>query len=412
LTPSFRLSYTISVTLRATRTFATACALAVSLLSATQGHGQEEAAPAPRADKEELNPTFVYVGTNTSEKSKGIHLFRLKTKGLDVSQNITLVPLGLAVETIHPTFLEIDVRRRVVFAVNEVDVFADRPTGSVSAFKVDPATGQLTLLNQQSSVGKAPGHLTLDKEGRNLLVSNSTGLVAVLPVAADGTLGAATSVEGGGSHGVGVALDPADRFAFLCDRGLDAILVFRFDAGKGKLTPHKPASVALKTGAGPRHLVFRPDARFAYVVNALDSTITAFAYDADAGVLKDLETVSTVPEHFDGENTAAEIGIHPSGKYLYVSNRGHNSVVLFRIDPERGTLTYVEEQSTGGRGPLHFGIEPSAVHLAIANQESDTVLVARIDPGNGRLKPSGVFATAPSPTCVKFLPPPEIAPSK
>jgi len=152
-------------------------------------------------------------------------------------------------------------------------------------------------------------------------------------------------------------------------------------------------------------MVFRPDGRFAYVANELSSTIAVFRYDSNAGVLSELQTVSTLPGFFDGANSAAEIGIHPSGRYLYVSNRGHNSVVLFSVDPEKGTLTYVEEQGTGGRKPRHFGIEPSAQHLAIANQDSDTVLVCRIDAGNGRLTPSGVFASVPAPACVQFLPP-------
>jgi 6-phosphogluconolactonase len=152
-------------------------------------------------------------------------------------------------------------------------------------------------------------------------------------------------------------------------------------------------------------MVFRPDGRFAYVVNELSSTVTAFAYASNTGVLKEAQTVTTLPKYFDGANTGAEVGVHPSGRYLYVSNRGHNSVVLFGIDPEKGTLTYIEEQGTGGSTPRHFGIEPSAKHLAIANQDSNTVLMCRIDAGNGRLTPSGVFASAPSPVCVKFLPP-------
>jgi 6-phosphogluconolactonase len=152
-------------------------------------------------------------------------------------------------------------------------------------------------------------------------------------------------------------------------------------------------------------MVFRPDGRFAYVINELTSTVTAFRYDADAGALHDVQTVSTLPEHFDGANTGAEVDVHPSGKWLYASNRGHNSVVLFSLDSEKGTLTYVEEQGTGGFKPRHFGIDPSATYLAVGNQDSDTILVARIDAGNGRLKPSGVLAHAPSPVCMKFLPP-------
>jgi 6-phosphogluconolactonase len=151
--------------------------------------------------------------------------------------------------------------------------------------------------------------------------------------------------------------------------------------------------------------VFRPDGKYAYALNELNSTIIVFGYDASAGALKELQSISTLPDYFDGTNAAMEAAVHPSGKYLYVSNNGHNSVVLFGIDPEKGTLTYVEEQGTGGANPIQFGIQPSAQHLAIANHDADTVLASRIDSGNGRLKPSGIFAAVPSPACVRFLPP-------
>jgi 6-phosphogluconolactonase len=361
-------------------------------------------------------PTLVYVGTYTGPKSKGIYLFRLQTENLDVPQNVTLVPMGLAAETPSPSFLELDLTRRLLFAVNEVNQFEGKPTGGVSAFKIDPGTGMLTLINQRPSMGTGPCHLVLDKPGRNLIVANyGSGSVSVLPVAADGTLGAASDVvqhtgssvnpeRQKGPHAHCVKLDAANRFVFVCDLGLDKVLVYRFDPQRGKLTPHNPPFAPLKPGAGPRHMVFRPDNRFAYVTNEMNSTITAFRYDAKAGVLSEIQTVSTLPEHFDGANTTAEIDVHPSGKWLYVSNRGHNSVALFTSDRDKGTLTWVEEQMTGGSTPRHFGIEPSGRHAAIGNQNSDTILVARIDAGNGRLKPSGVFASAPSPVCMKFLP--------
>jgi 6-phosphogluconolactonase len=365
------------------------------------------------------NTTLVYVGTYTGAKAKGIYLFRLQTENLEVSQNITLVPLGLAAETPNPSFLEIDLKRRRLFAVNELSELDGKAGGGVSAFSIDPGTGMLTLLNQRPSMGSGPCHIVSDREHRHVLVSNyGSGSVAVLPVRADGTLGEASAVvqhEGRsvhpdrqkGPHAHCVTLDRANRFAFVCDLGLDKILGYRFDAAHGTLTPNVPPFTSVKPGAGPRHMVFRPDGRFAYVVNELSSTVSVFAYDATAGALKDVQTVSTLPEHFDGANSAAEIDVHPSGQWVYASNRGHNSVVLFTVDPRKGTLTYVEEQGTGGSKPRHFGIEPSARHLAIGNQDSDTVLVCRIDAGNGRLKPSGVFASVPAPACVKFLPPAE-----
>ena len=188
-----------------------------------------------------------------------------------------------------------------------------------------------------------------------------------------------------------MTLDPDNRFAFVCDLGLDKILKYRFDSQQGKLAPGEPAFTAVKAGAGPRHMVFRPDGRFAYVINELSSTVAAFAYEPKAGTLKELQTISTLPGYYDGPNSAAEVDIHPTGRFLYVSNRGNNTVVLFGVDKDDGTLTYIEEQGTGGKTPRHFGIQPSAKHLVIANQESDTLLVCRIDAGNGRLETIGAL---------------------
>lgn len=356
------------------------------------------------------NPTLVYVGTYTRKDSKGIYVFRLQTTDLEVSQNITLVPMGLAAESSNPSFLELDLKRRLLFAVNE------NAEGKVSSFAIQP-DGKLTALNQSSSKGSGPCHLALDKTGKNIVVANyGSGSVAVLPVASDGQLGDATDFlqhsgksvnpeRQQGPHAHCVTFDPGNKFVFVCDLGLDKVMIYRFDAEKGKLTPADPAFVSAKPGAGPRHMSFRPDGRFAYVVNELNSTVTAFSFDANTGALKEIQTESTLPGYYEGPNTCAEVSVHPSGKYLYVSNRGNNTVVLFEIDKDKGTVEYVEEQGTGGKTPRHFGIEPSAKHLAIANQDSDTLLACRIDATNGRLKPSGVFASAPSPTCAIFVPP-------
>jgi 6-phosphogluconolactonase len=366
-------------------------------------------------------PTLVYAGTYTDTKSKGIYFFRLKTENLEVEQNITLLPLGLAVETENPSFLVVDARRRLVFAVNEVDRYQGKPGGAASAFVVDAATGKLSLINQVSSMGAGPCHVALDRSGRNLLLANyGSGSAALFPVAEDGKIGQASDVvqhsgksvhpeRQKGPHAHCVTLDPAGRFAFVCDLGVDKIFAYRLDTQPGKLIPADPPFTAAKPGSGPRHIVFRPDGRFAYVVNELSSTAVAYAYDAKTSLLKEIQNVSTLPGYYDGPNLAGEVDVHPSGRFLYVSNRGNDTVVLFSIDPGDGTLTYVEEQGTGGRTPRHFGIQPSARHLVIANQNSDTLLVCRIDAGNGRLKPSGVFAAAPSPACAQFLAPAEEA---
>ena len=390
-------------------------------LSATTALHSEEALQLPKNLRpyQPATDTVCYVGTyTTSGKSKGIYFFRLETQNAEVAQNILLVPLGLAAESVNPSFLAADFSRRLVFAANETDTFNGAKTGAVSAFRIDPGTGRLALINQVSSGGAGPCHLALDRTGKFLVVSNyNDGTIAVVPVAADGQLRAPSQViqhrgrsvnpqRQAGPHAHCATFDPANNFVFACDLGLDQVLAYHFEAATGILTPAATPFVATKPGAGPRHLAFRPDGKFAYVVNELDSTVSAYAYDAAAGKLTPLQTESSLPPYFDGKNSGAEIAVHPSGKWLYVSNRGNETVVLFDIDPEKGTISYTEEQNTGGKKPRHFGLQPSAKHLAIANQDSDTLLVCRIDEGNGRLKPSGVFAPAPSPVCVLFFPPP------
>src|SRR5262245_2179946 len=366
-----------------------------------------------------VNDTLVYVGTYTRAKSpgKGIYLFRLQTENLQVPQNVTLVPLGLAADAVNPSFLELDLKRRLLFAVNEVDDFDRQRNGAVSAFKIDTETGKLTPINQQPSMGAGPCHLVLDRTGRALFVANyNAGTVAVFPVGDDGRLGAASDVvqhkgrsvdpqRQEGPHAHCVTVDAANRFVFVCDLGIDRVVSYRYDAARRTLAPNERGSAAAKPGAGPRHMVFRPDGRFAYVVNELNSTVTVYRYDAAAGALREVHSVPTLPEHFDRPSTTAEIDVHPSGKWLYVSNRGHDSVVLFAIAAADGRLTHVEDQASGRARPRHFGIEPSGNHMAIGNQDSDSVLVCQIDAASGRLRPSGVLASVPSPVCMKFFPP-------
>ena len=368
----------------------------------------------PAASTVAPDATLVYVGTYTTAKntSKGIYLFQLDSKGsVD-----TLVPLGVAGETVNPSFLDIDPKRRLLFAVSEVNNFEGKTVGAVSAFSIDSATGKLTLINQQPSMGTGPCHLVLDKAGRHVLVANyGSGSVAVLPVAPDGRLGeASATVQHTGSsvnpdrqkgpHAHCLILDPANRFAFACDLGLDKVMIYRYDSEKGTLTAHEPAFATVKPGGGPRDMVFRPDSRFAYVGNEMQSTITAFSYDAKGGRLAEIQTVSTLPSDFQGQNSIAELAVHPSGKYVYISNRGHNSVAVFSVDASKGTLTLLQHQSTGGRTPRHFGMDPAARYLIMANQQSDNLLVSRIDT-TGRLAPSGELVAAPTPVYVAFLPP-------
>ena len=376
-------------------------------LAGVQVHTQDQANAA-------VSPkdTIVYVGTYTGGKtnSQGIYGFKMRPG------SPMLVPLGLVAETASPSYIEIDPDRGLLFAVNETEEFEGKPTGFVSAFSIDRKTGKLTLINRQPAEGKAPCHLVLDKSRRNLIVANYTsGTVTVLPVAADGRLGAPSAVvqHTGSSvntqrqsapHAHCTTFDPAHRLLFVCDLGLDKVLAYELDSAKGTLTAHNPPSASVKPGSGPRHMDFRPDGRFAYVLNELTSTVTTFAYDAKAGALTERQTVSTLPPSFTGSNSGAEIVVHPSGKFVYSSNRGHNSVALFRIDPAQGTLTFVDAQDTGGRTPRNFAIDPTGRLLFAANQDSGTMMAFTIDQASGQLKATGGPVEVPAPVCVRFLP--------
>jgi 6-phosphogluconolactonase len=387
---------------------ATVAIMMMVLLAATRVHTQ-----GPPNTSVSPNDTIVYVGTYTGGKtnSQGIYGFKMQTG------SPTLVPLGLVAETTSPSYVEIDPDRGLLFAVNETEEFEAKPTGFVSAFSIDRKTGKLTLINRQPAEGKAPCHLALDKARRNLIVANYTsGTVTVLPVAADGRLGTPSAVvqhkgssvnpqRQAGPHAHCTTFDPAYRLLFACDLGLDKVLAYQLDPAKGTLSAHNPPSASVKPGSGPRHMDFRPDARFAYVLNELTSTVTTFAYDAKAGSLTERQTVSTLPPSFTGSNSGAEIVVHPSGKFVYTSNRGHNSIALFRIDPAQGTLTFLNAQDTGGRTPRNFAIDPAGRLLFAANQNSGTMQIFTIDQATGQLKAEGAPVEVPSPVCVRFLPP-------
>ena len=351
----------------------------------------------------------VYIGTYTSDKSKGIYSCRL-----DLATGKLSRPT-VAGETVNPSFLALHPNGRFLYAVGEMDAFSGQKTGAVSAFSIKRATGKLTLLNQASSGGAGPCHLVVDHTGRNVLVANYTGgCVAVLPIDEDGSLRQASTViqhrgtgadpqRQKGPHAHSVNLDDTNSFAFVADLGLDKVFVYRFDPAKGTLTPNTPPAAATHPTAGPRHFAFHPSGRFAYVINELDSTVTAFAYNARGGVLTQVQALSALPKGFDGRSYTAEVQVHPSGRFLYGSNRGHDSMAVFAIDPAAGTLKLIEHQSTLGKWPRHFGIDPTGSFLLAANQESDDIVVFRIHAGTGRLTPTGQTVTVPKPCCVKFL---------
>jgi 6-phosphogluconolactonase len=356
-------------------------------------------------------PYRVYLGTYTggAGESKGIYTFTFNPATGEAS------PVTLAAEVTNPTFLALHPNRRALYSVSEIANFAGGKTGAVSAFAIAPESGALTLLNQQPSGGAGPCHLEVDHSGRCLLVANySGGTVAAFPLAAEGRIEAVGTLMPHAGHSVHpqrqtkpyahfIAPSPDNRFALACDLGADRVFVYALDAAKAGLAPHDPPSAALAPGAGPRHLAFHPNGRFALVVNELNSTVTSFAWDAARGTLKEIQSVPTLPAGFTNTSTTAEIEVHPNGRFVYASNRGHDSLAVFALDADTGQLSLVEIVPTGGKTPRCFSIGPDGKHLFAANQGSGNVVVFALDPATGRLRSIGKSVPVPSPVCVKFL---------
>jgi 6-phosphogluconolactonase len=379
-------------------------ALALAWLS---GLAANHAAAQPNSPPA-VERAWVFIGTYTSGKSEGIYRSQLDLKSGE------LTPPELAAKVENPSFLAVHPGGHLLYAAGELNNFEGKPGGAVSAFSIDPKTGGLTLLNQQSSRGSGPCHLVVDPSGKNVLVANyGGGSVAVLPIGGDGRLQPASSFiqhEGKGTdprrqegpHAHSINVDQNGKHAVVADLGLDKLLVYHFNAETGELSPNDPPSTPVAAGAGPRHFAFHPSGRFAYVINEMHSTVTAFDYDAKQGRLIRLQTLSTLPKEHQG-NSTAEIQVHPSGKFLYGSNRGHNTLAIFAVDVNTGRLTAMGHQPTGGRTPRNFGIDPSGAFVLAANQGSDSVVVFQVDQETGRLTPTGHSIDVPNPVCVKFL---------
>jgi 6-phosphogluconolactonase len=361
------------------------------------------AVSAPPAGKDSVT---VYVGTYTDGTSRGIYRF-----GFDTATGQTTAPV-LAAETKNPSFLALHPNGRFLYAAGEIESFEGARTGAVSAFSINPDTGDLTLLNQRPSEGTGPCHLVVDGSGRTVLVANyGSGTVAALPIGPDGRLKPASSVQthaGSGPvagrqeapHAHGIYLDGAGRFAFSPDLGADRIFTYRFDAEKSALEPHGAA--ALPAGSGPRHLAFHRGGRFLYVINELSSTVTAFGYDAGKGALSTIQTITTLPEGFSGSSTTAEVEVSPDGRFLYGSNRGHDSLAVFRIDASTGRLTPAGHAAAGGRTPRHFAIAPGGRFILAGHQGSGTIAVLRLDAASGLPALVGSPLAVDKPVCLLF----------
>jgi len=354
--------------------------------------------------------TLVYFGTYTGAKSKGIYVSRFD------SATGRLTAPELAAATPSPSFLAVHPSRRFLYAVSETASLTNKHGGAVSAFSLDAKTGQLTLLNQQGSGGAGPCHVAVDELGKCLLVANyGSGSIEALPIQADGALaepGTVIQHQGSsvnparqaGPHAHFMTTDPANRFALACDLGLDQVLVYHLDPAKAALVANDPPFASIKPGSGPRHIVFHSSGRFAFLISEISSTLTVFAYDAKRGELKAVQTISTLPETFVGKSACAEVQVHPSGKFVYGSNRGHDSITVFGFDPKAGQLTCLQYQLTQGKTPRHFALDPTGKWLLAENQESDSVVVFSVDAETGRLKPTEQRISVGAPVCAVFVP--------
>lgn len=352
----------------------------------------------------------VYIGTYTWNESEGIYVYQLDSS----SGTLTYDSKQTGLE--NPTFLVIEPRGRYLYTVSEIHEFDGQPGGVVSAFGIDPATGELNYLNRQPSGGAEPCHLSVDATGKYVLVANYTGgSVAVFPIRENGELGEICNlVHHAGSsvnkerqtspHPHSVMIDPTNRYVFVPDLGIDKVMIYRFDLDKGKLIPNTQASVQVQAGAGPRHFDFHPSLQYAYVINELDSTLTAFVYEESNGSLDEIQSISTLPHDFEGVSHCADVHVHPSGKFVYGSNRGHDSIAMFRIAEGSGLLTYLGCEPTHGKTPRNFAVDSVGNYLYSANHDSDNIVTFQIDRETGRLTSVGKTTYAPTASCLKIVP--------
>ena len=351
-------------------------------------------------------PIYAYVGAYTTEGYKGhgggINIFQIDPNSGEWNH------VQLVKDVDDPSFLVVNKARRFLYCVSE-------SRDGASAFSIDSQTGQLALLNTQPTQGANPASLNLDPGGRVVVAGNySAGSVAVLPVEPDGKLAPVSQlirlegecgpdkIEQSSSHPHDICFDPAGRYLMVPDKGYDRVYVYKFDAENRKLEANDPPFVMERAGAGPRHLTFHPTLPYAYLINELDSTINVFSYDPERGILKSLQVVSTLPPDFNDYNTCAEIQVAPSGRFLYGSNRGHDSIVVYAIDPNSGQLSPVEWVSAGGKSPRFFTLDPRGERLYTANQNSDTIVAFQVDQESGKLTSTGQVIETGTPVCIAF----------
>jgi 6-phosphogluconolactonase len=358
---------------------------------------------------------FVYVGTYTRRAgsrsaAEGIYIYRLSPA------TGALQPVGLVAGIINPSFLAIAPSHKHLYAINEIDTFGGKPGGAVSAFAINQQSGTLSLLNQEATHGASSCHISIDQTGKWALTANYRGgSASVLPILDDGRVGAMTAfVQHSGpsrvnpqrqeaAHAHSIIPDPSNHYALVADLGMDKIMVYRLDSRRGTLEPHEPPFIASRPGAGPRHQVFHPNGRSYYVVNELDSTVSVLEWDAAKGTGREVQAISTLPNDFTGVSYCAEIRSAPSGRFVYASNRGHDSIAVFAVAEKTGLLTAAGHVSTQGKTPRNIELTPTGDLLLAANQDSDTIVSFWVDQTSGQLTPTGHVVHAPMPVCVKMM---------
>lgn len=350
----------------------------------------------------------MFVGTYTEPEqstSEGVYVYRMDSSGRLTLESVLR---GL----VNPSYLAVHPQSGHLYAVSEKGTFEGDPNGGVVALSVDSQTGKTGLLNKQSSGGEDPCYISIERTGRFALVANySSGSVAMLPILPEGTLSPASQVvrhSGSSTHPERqdkpyahcILPDPANRFALAVDLGIDKILLYRMDLEAGRL--HQHMQVKVPEGSGPRHLIFHPNGWYAYVVCELNSSLLGFRYESETGNLEQIVSIGTLPRGYDGKNSCADLHITPDGKYLYASNRGHDSIACFSIDSQSGKLTVLDHIPCGGREPRGFEIAPNGKFLLAANQNSNNIVTFLIDPARGQLSRTGDEVEVPMPVCIKF----------
>ena len=354
---------------------------------------------------------MLYVGTYTGPNSKGIYVAHLDTATGKLSTP------EVAAELKNPSFLAISPNQKYLYAIGEVDQFKGQKAGAVASYSIDGASGKLTLLNEQSTGGPGPAHISVDHTGKVVMVANyGGGSVESLPVKADGSLGEPASFfqhEGSSidparqkePHAHSIYATPDNKYAVAADLGLDKLMVYKLDAASGKMTANDPAFAKTPAGGGPRHVSFSPDGKFAYVVNEMGCSVTVMSYDSGHGTFAEVQTINALPDGVKKTNklSGAEVEVHPSGKFVYASIRGLNVISIFAVDGASGKLTAAGHADSGGKTPRAFEIDPTGAFLLAANQDSGNVVVMKIDQGTGALTPTGSVIEVGSACCVKFV---------